>query len=62
MTNNELALVSILGADTVIYLTLLYFFYVVKPVNDEQKEASKEDPRRINTDEIESDYARKAAR
>ena len=42
MTNNELALVAILGTSTLIFLTLLYYFYVVKPVKNEQKSESKE--------------------
>jgi len=42
MTNTELTVVSILGTATLIYLTLLYYFYVIKPVNDEQKEGIEE--------------------
>ena len=42
MTNNELALCAILGAATIIFLGLLYYFYVVKPVKNEQKSESKE--------------------
>ena len=42
MTNNELALVAILGAATLIFLALLYYFYVIIPIRNEQKAASKE--------------------
>ena len=42
MTNNELALVAILGAATIIFLGLLYYFYVIIPIRNEQKAASKE--------------------
>lgn len=50
MTNNELALVAILGAATLIFLGLLYYFYVIIPIRNEQKAASKEDSGAINTD------------
>jgi len=42
MTNNELAVVAILGAATLIFLALLYYFYVIIPIRNEQKEPSKE--------------------
>ena len=42
MTNNELALVAILGAATLIFLALLYYFYVIIPIRNEQKEPGKE--------------------
>lgn len=42
MTNNELALVAILGAATLIFLALLYYFYVIIPIRNEQKQTSKE--------------------
>jgi hypothetical protein len=41
MTNNELAVVAILGAATLIFLALLYYFYVIIPIRNEQKEPSK---------------------
>lgn len=52
MTNNELALVAILGAATLIFLALLYYFYVIIPIRNEQKAASKEDSGAINTDAL----------
>lgn len=48
MTNNELSLVAILGAATLIFLALLYYFYVIIPTRNEQKAASKEDSGEIN--------------
>lgn len=56
MTNNELALVAILGAATIIYLGLLYYFYDLKQKWNEQKEASEKDSRPIDIDAFESNY------
>lgn len=56
MTNNELALVAILGAATIIFLGLLYYFYVIIPIRNEQKEASKEDQGAINTDALDEHF------
>lgn len=62
MTNNELALCAILGAATIIFLGLLYYFYVVKPVSDEQKEASKKGTRPIDFDAPDGDFVETARR
>ena len=62
MTNNELALVAILGAALIIFLGLLCYFYEVKPVSDEQKEASEKDSRPIDTDAFGGDYVEAARR
>jgi len=56
MTNNELALVAILGAATLIFLALLYYFYVIIPIRNEQKAASKETESPIDFNEASDDF------
>ena len=58
MTNNELALVAILGAATLIFLALLYYFYVIIPIRNEQKAASKETTGPIDYPESDGDLFR----
>jgi len=58
MTNNEMALVAILCAATLIFLALLYYFYVIIPIRNEQKAASKETESPIDYPESDGDLFR----